>query len=473
MDKLTAPQALFDAELVRRYDLAGPRYTSYPTAPQFQSGFSSQQYQQQIKVSNGDPLPKPLSLYLHLPFCTSPCFYCGCTRVITRDSSRGTLYLTHLRREIELQGAHFDRDRQVQQLHLGGGSPNFHRPEELAKLLQTLAQNFCFAPPQAREFGIEIDPRLTSPADLSALHELGFNRVSMGVQDFDPLVQKAINRIQGPEATLDLITKAQSLGYRSINVDLIYGLPKQTLAGFDRTLDAIVTVRPARIAAYSYAHLPARFKAQRQIKDADLPTPEIKLALLQLTVERLQQAGYVYIGMDHFALPDDELSLALGNGSLQRNFQGYSTHAQCDLIGMGMSSIGNVGDAYVQNRRLLADWQQAIEANELAIDRGVLLDADDRIRRSAIQSIMCQGRLDFDLFSERNGIDFRRYFAADLERLLPLASDGLVELNQHGIRVTARGRFLLRPIAMCFDAYLHKAREVTEHAATTSYSKVI
>ena len=473
MDNAIAPTALFDAELVRRYDMAGPRYTSYPTAPQFQTGFSPQQYLAQVDVSNGDPLPKPLSVYLHLPFCTSPCFYCGCTRIITRDRSRGTNYLSYMQREIRLQSAQFDRDRQVLQLHLGGGSPNFHSPEELGSLLQTLAQNFSLAPPQSREFGIEIDPRMTTPEDLTALHELGFNRISMGVQDFDRQVQEAINRVQGQEPTLELITKAQALGFRSVNVDLIYGLPKQTLQGFDRTLEAIIAARPARIAAYSYAHLPMRFKAQRQINDADMPTPEVKLALLQLTVERLLQAGYVYIGMDHFALPEDELSLALGNGSLQRNFQGYSTHAQCDLIGMGMSSIGNVGDAYVQNRRLLADWQRALDANELAIEKGVLLDADDRLRRSAIQSLMCQGELNFDRFGDRHSIDFRNYFDAELERLLPLATDGLIELDRNHIQVTPRGRFLLRPVAMCFDAYLHQSKGAAAQSPQPSYSKVI
>jgi len=472
MDASTTPAALFDAELVKRYDLAGPRYTSYPTAPHFQPGYSANDYRYQVAVSNGDPLPKPLSVYLHLPFCTNPCFYCGCTRVITRNRSKGSAYVDLLRREIDLQATLFDTDRPLQQLHLGGGSPNFHSPEELGSLVQTLSDAFRFAPPGEREFGIEIDPRMTTPGDLTALRQLGFNRVSMGIQDFDPQVQQAINRVQSAEATLELVRKAQSLDYRSINVDLIYGLPRQRLEGFSETLDAVIKAKPGRIAAYSYAHLPARFKAQRQIRDEDLPNPELKLALLQLCVEKLQAAGYIYIGMDHFALPDDELSLALGNSTLQRNFQGYSTHGQCDLIGMGMSSIGNVGDAYVQNQRLLPLWEQRIGSGELAVDRGLVLNNDDRIRRALIQAIMCQGEVHFQRFGRRHGIEFERYFADDLLRLRPLAEDGLLTIEATGLTVSSRGRFLLRPIAMCFDGYLHRCR--SEQTSTTPhYSRVI
>ncbi len=473
MDADRTTIAEFDAELIRRYDLAGPRYTSYPTAPQFTEAFETDSYLHQVQISNGDPVPKPISLYLHLPFCTNPCFYCGCTRIITRDRQRGSDYLQLMAREIELQARLYDQDRQVKQLHLGGGSPNFHRPEELGELVDTLAKHFRFAPADRREFGIEIDPRMTTPEDLSELAALGFNRVSMGIQDFDSPVQKAINRIQSAEATLGLIDKAKALGFRSINVDLIYGLPKQTLAGFGATLDAVIGARPGRIATYSYAHLPSRFKAQRQIRDEDLPSSEAKLALLQLCVDRLQAAGYVYIGMDHFALPDDELALALANGSLQRNFQGYSTHAQCDLIGLGMSAIGSVGDAYVQNQRLLPLWQQRIENGQLPVDRGIVLSADDHIRRAAIGAIMCQGRLDFSQFGLRHGICVDEYFAADLKRLIPLAEDGLLSIHSDGIEVSPRGRFLLRPIAMCFDAYLHRTERPVASEEKPRYSRVI
>ncbi|MCB1641577.1 MAG: oxygen-independent coproporphyrinogen III oxidase [Xanthomonadales bacterium] len=462
----------FDLELIRRYDQSGPRYTSYPTAPQFQPGLPASSYLAEIEASNGDPVPAPLSLYLHLPFCTNPCFYCGCNRVITRDASRGSAYLRLLEQEIALQGEHFDVDRRVEQLHLGGGSPNFYSTATLEGLLQTIARHFRLAPEDEREFGIEIDPRLVNVAELEQLRRIGFNRISLGVQDFDPVVQKAVNRQQGVEATLELIEAGRQFGFRSINTDLIYGLPKQTLAGFERTLDHVIRARPDRIAAYSYAHLPDRFKAQQRIIEADLPSPAVKLQLLALIVNRLTEAGYRYIGMDHFALPDDELSLALEHGGLQRNFQGYSTHGQCDLIGMGMSSIGNVGDAYVQNQRLLPLWEQRIGSGELAVDRGLVLNNDDRIRRALIQAIMCQGEVYFQRFGRRHGIEFERYFADDLLRLRPLAEDGLLTIEATGLTVSSRGRFLLRPIAMCFDGYLHRCR--SEQTSTTPhYSRVI
>ena len=462
----------FDLELIRRYDQSGPRYTSYPTAPQFQPGLPASSYLAEIEASNGDPVPAPLSLYLHLPFCTNPCFYCGCNRVITRDASRGSAYLRLLEQEIALQGEHFDVDRRVEQLHLGGGSPNFYSTATLEGLLQTIARHFRLAPEDEREFGIEIDPRLVNVAELEQLRRIGFNRISLGVQDFDPVVQKAVNRQQGVEATLELIEAGRQFGFRSINTDLIYGLPKQTLAGFERTLDHVIRARPDRIAAYSYAHLPDRFKAQQRIIDADLPSPAVKLQLLALIVNRLTEAGYRYIGMDHFALPDDELSLALEHGGLQRNFQGYSTHAHCDLVGLGMSSIGEVGDLYVQNLRALPLYQDAIGRGELAVDRGLRMDADDRLRRCVISSIMCQGDVEFGAIEERYGIRFGRYFAGSLARLAPLAADGLLQMDGKRLQVTPRGRFLLRSIAMCFDAYLHneKAQVLTEQPR---YSRVI
>jgi oxygen-independent coproporphyrinogen-3 oxidase len=464
--------ASFDLELIRRYDQAGPRYTSYPTAPQFAGGFPLTRYLDEVEASNGDPLPAPLSIYIHLPFCTNPCFYCGCTRIITRDPRRGLEYLGLIEREIALQAERFDADRPIEQLHLGGGSPNFYSPESLAQLVETIGRHFRLAPPDQREFGIEIDPRLVNVQQLAELRAIGFNRVSFGVQDFDPAVQQAVNRRQGVEATLELITAARELGFRSINTDLIYGLPKQTAAGFDQTLGYIIGARPDRIAAYSYAHLPERFKAQRRINADDLPSPAAKLRLLAQTVERLTGAGYRYIGMDHFALPDDELSRALDTGGLQRNFQGYSTHAHCDLIGIGMSSIGEVGDVYVQNQRALPLYQDALNRGELAIDRGLVMDADDRLRREVISKIMCQGAVDFSSVEERFQIRFGRYFAASLARLAPLIADGLVQISNRRLDVTPSGRYLLRSIAMCFDAYLHGERGAQTLEAAR-YSKVI
>jgi oxygen-independent coproporphyrinogen-3 oxidase len=446
----------FDPELLRRYDRPGPRYTSYPTAPQFDARFGTAEMRGQIERSNEDPIPRQLSLYLHIPYCTSPCFYCGCNRIITRDAHKGETYLLRLLREIGSTAPLFDRDRDVVQLHLGGGTPNFLTPAQLGTLMQSLACQFHFSAREDRDFSIELDPRFVSADEIAALAALGFNRASLGVQDFDPAVQAAVNRVQSVEQTLEIIEACRSSGMRSVNVDLIYGLPRQTLEGFGRTLDTVIAAAPERLAVYGYAHLPELFRAQRQIDDADLPSPDAKLALLQLAIDKLGRAGYRYIGMDHFALPHDELARAQSHGGLHRNFMGYTTHAQTDLVGLGVSAISRVGDSYWQNHRDIVAWESAVDAGHRPVWRGLELSADDLLREDVIQQLMCQGRVDIRQVELRHEIVFAEYFRAELARLLPLQGDGLVDVTRESIRATARGRLLLRIIAMCFDAYLHR-----------------
>ncbi|MGQ0799077.1 MAG: oxygen-independent coproporphyrinogen III oxidase [Pseudomarimonas sp.] len=458
----------FDAELLRRYDRPGPRYTSYPTAPQLHSGFGEAEFRQAANLSNDDPIPRRLSLYVHLPFCFSPCFYCGCNRIITRDAARAEPYLSRLQREASMLGPQFDRDREVMQLHLGGGTPNFFAPGQIGELLDALSCHFHFSPSPARDFSIEIDPRRISPGDIEALAFMGFNRASLGVQDFDPAVQEAVNRIQSVEQTQDVIDACRRYGFRSVNVDLIYGLPRQTREGFGRTLDTVIDSRPDRLAVYSYAHMPQLFRPQQRIVEAELPSAEDKLGLLQLAIEKLSAAGYRYVGMDHFALPGDELSLAQDGGKLHRNFMGYTTHADCDLIGLGVSSISHVGDSYSQNPRDLPSWELAIDSGRLPTWRGMTLDADDLLRADLIQQLMCHGEVDFATLEQRHEIEFETYFRDDLIRLQPLAADGLIERHPRALRVTSRGRLLLRIIAACFDRYLQQPQ-----ALSTRFSKVI
>ena len=459
---------LFDPELVARYDVAGPRYTSYPTAPQFHGAFGATELRAAARRSNEDPIPRPLSLYVHVPFCLSPCFYCGCTRIITRDRSKAGVYLDHLYREIELTAPLFDRDRPVSQLHFGGGTPNFLDAAQMAELLESLARNFAFSRDATREYGIELDPRHCDAAYVHMLAAHGFNRISVGIQDFDPEVQRAVNRIQSVEQTRAILDAARESGMRSVSVDLIYGLPLQTLEKFERTLQQVIALRPHRVACYAYAHLPERFKGQRQIDTADLPDAATRLALLGQTVRLLTAAGYRYIGMDHFALPDDELALAQDAGTLQRNFQGYSTHGDCDLIGLGMSSISHVGDTFSQNARDLIPYYAALDAGRLPVARGLQLSADDGIRADVIQRLMCHGEVDIAAFEARHCLDFGVYFVAELARLRALERDGLVALERNRIVVTPRGRYLLRVIAMCFDAHLNQAQ-----AQPVRYSRAV
>ncbi|HET8765495.1 MAG TPA: oxygen-independent coproporphyrinogen III oxidase [Rhodanobacter sp.] len=449
----------FDPALIARYDVAGPRYTSYPTAPQFHAGFGEQALRAVIQASNEEPIPRPLSIYVHVPFCVSPCFYCGCNRIITRDVGKADRYLERLHREIELTAKLFDRDRQVTQLHFGGGTPNFLDTPRMRELMGVLARHFPFAPAGEREFGIEIDPRFADAAYIAGLGELGFNRISVGIQDFDPAVQEAVNRIQSVAQTREVLEAAKASGFRSASVDLIYGLPKQTVAGFERTLDEVIGLAPDRVAVYAYAHLPEMFKAQRQIQSADLPSPATRLALIGRALERLGAAGYAYVGMDHFAKLDDELVSAQRAGTLQRNFQGYSTHGECDIIGLGVSAIGRIGDSYSQSARDLTGYYAALDNGRLPVARGLALSRDDLIRREVIGQLMCHGELDMVEFGAQYGVCFAEYFTAELERLHALAADGLVTLDERAIRVTARGRLLLRVVAMCFDAYLGRAAE--------------
>jgi oxygen-independent coproporphyrinogen-3 oxidase len=458
----TSPQ--FDSELIRRYDRNGPRYTSYPTAPQFRTDFDIAAYRAAALLSNASTTP--LSLYVHVPFCASPCFYCGCNRVITRNVTEGERYVNALKREIELQSSLFQQNRRVEQLHFGGGTPTFLSLLQIESILKHLSREFSFFPGSA-EASIEIDPRTVSNASIAGLAGLGFNRISLGVQDFDHDVQLAVNRVQSVEETRAIVDSARRCGIDAINFDLIYGLPRQNIASFARTLDTVIDIRPTRIAAYGYAHMPANFKAQRRINAAELPTPAQRLELLHMTVERLSDAGYLYIGMDHFALPEDPLAIAQAQGKLHRNFQGYSSQPDCDLVGLGVSSIGKVGLAYAQNAKTLSAYYECIETqHQLAIKRGLKLSSDDRVRRDVIQALMCHGSVDRNSIEREHCIEFGEYFADELRQLESLRVDGLVESIEETIAVSNKGRFLVRNVAMIFDAYLQKN-------AAPAYSKAI
>lgn len=454
MSELSAIPA-FDADLLRRYDRPGPRYTSYPTAPNFAAGFGEDAFREVIRRSNADPIPRPLSLYAHVPFCFSPCFYCGCNRVITRDRSRGSTYLARLVREIAMVAPLVDRDREVVQLHLGGGTPNFLDAVQLEELVDTFASHFRLASVKSREVSIELDPRCVRDGDIAAMATIGFNRASLGVQDFDPQVQQAVNRVQSVEETLAVVDACRRHGFRSVNIDLIYGLPRQNAQGFARTLDIVTAARPDRLAIYSYAHMPQLFRPQRQIDESQLPAAEAKLGLLRLAIDKLSAAGYRYIGMDHFALPEDDLAVALERGGLHRNFMGYTTHADSDLLAFGVSAISHIGDSFSQNPRDLPSWEAAIDEGRIPTWRGVRMDADDRVRADAIGQLMCTGAIDVAAIEARHDIEFSDYFGDALDRLAPLLADGLVEVEDAAIRATSRGRLLLRIIAACFDRYLH------------------
>jgi oxygen-independent coproporphyrinogen III oxidase len=449
---------VFDADLIRRYDRAGPRYTSYPTAVQFHEGFTAEHYREQARASNASG--HPLSLYVHIPFCDTVCFYCACNKVVTKNRARARPYLDRLFREMELQAELFDRNRPVTQLHLGGGTPTFIAHDEMADLMTTIAGHFGGLDEDSGEYGIEIDPREVSDDTLALLRRLGFNRLSLGVQDFDPRVQRAVNRIQPPEKTLAVLAEARRVGFRSISVDLIYGLPLQSTASFAATVEKIIEAAPDRVSVFNYAHLPERFKPQRRIREEDLPSPAERLAILQQTIGQLAEAGYVYIGMDHFARPDDELAVAQREGTLYRNFQGYSTHAECDVVGLGVSSIGLVADCYAQNRHDLDGYYERIDAGDLAVFRGVLLDADDRLRRDVITALICHFRLDFASVEARHGVEMADYFAPELKALETMQTDGLLTLDADGIQVTPKGRLLIRNICMVFDRYIREAAVV-------------
>jgi oxygen-independent coproporphyrinogen-3 oxidase len=450
--------------MVTRFDVAGPRYTSYPTSVQFHEGFDAELYRRFVTESNAELIPSPLSLYVHLPFCHSLCYYCGCNKKVTQHADQGVVYLELLLREIAMQGRLFDRDRHVTQLHFGGGTPTYFDDSQLEQLMARLGHAFSFAPAGEREFSIEVDPRTVDGERLRRLVDLGFNRISLGVQDIDPAVQRAVNRIQDPELTLSMIKDSHALGFDSVSVDLIYGLPLQTIASFSKTLDVILTARPDRLAVYNYAHLPQVFRSQRMINAADIPSPQAKLELMALTIDKLTGAGYVYIGMDHFALPDDELCRARAEGHLQRNFQGYSTRSECDLVGLGVSAIGKVRDCFAQNYKKIPQWQEAVGRGELPVWRGVTLSQEDRLRSAVIAAIMCRDRVEFAEFEGRFGIDFNDHFALELHRLGQLADDGLADISEDSFTLTAEGRLLMRAVAMIFDEYLHSATDQPRHS---------
>ncbi|MDK3024878.1 oxygen-independent coproporphyrinogen III oxidase [Cupriavidus taiwanensis] len=437
--------------LAGRIDGNGPRYTSYPTADRFHNGPDLSLYHDALDACRS-AAPAPLSLYLHIPFCENICYYCGCNKIITRDHGRSARYVSYLGREMALVAERLGTRRQVVQSHWGGGTPTFLNPGEMRRVMALLNTHFTLA--ADGEHSIEIDPRRVDPDRMALLAELGFNRVSLGVQDFDAEVQQAIHRIQPFAETRAVIDAARALGFRSVSLDLIYGLPHQTAARFGRTIDQVLALRPDRLSVYSYAHLPHVFKPQRRIDESALPPAGEKLDILVSTIERLTAEGYVYIGMDHFALPDDDLAVAQREGRLQRNFQGYSTHAGYDQVGLGISAIGAIAGRYVQNARTLDDYYGALDQGRLPLARGVAMTADDHLRRELIGDLMCHGVLDLPRIEARHGIDFQRTFAAELAELGHLSADGLVHCEPGRITVTPLGRLLVRRVAMVFDRYL-------------------
>ncbi|SAK50316.1 coproporphyrinogen III oxidase [Caballeronia hypogeia] len=451
---MTPAATLFRPDLLERYNSNGPRYTSYPTAVQFTDSFDPAHYREAARQGSA---AADLSLYFHIPFCDTVCFYCGCNKVATKNRAHARPYLDRMKRELALQAALFDTSRPVTQLHWGGGTPTFLSHDEMSELMAATREHFNLVPDERAEYSIEVDPREASADTIALLRELGFNRLSLGVQDFDERVQRAVNRIQPRALTETVLDAARANGFKSVSVDLIYGLPHQSVESFSETLDAIIGMKPDRVSVFGYAHMPTLFKMQRQIDESALPSPAERLAILERVIARMSEAGYVYIGMDHFALPGDELARAHAAGTLQRNFQGYSTHADCDLIGIGASSIGKVGQVYAQNARELPDYAAAIDAGQLAIARGVRLSADDVLRRDVIMRIMCGGELRFDDVAQAHGVEFPDAFANELARLAPMAGDGLIDLSRDALRVLPAGRMLVRNVASVFDRYLGQA----------------
>jgi oxygen-independent coproporphyrinogen-3 oxidase len=445
--------SLLTPELLSRFDVAGPRYTSYPTADRFVEAFTSKDLQDalDVRLQGIGPKNRPLSLYVHIPFCESLCYYCACNKIITKHHERAAPYLGYLAKEIELYTTAMGKGQSVSQLHLGGGTPTFFNDAELRELMAMLQLSFNFV--AGGEYAIEVDPRTVDANRLAALFQMGFNRLSFGVQDFDPEVQKAVHRIQPAAQVFALVAAARQIGFESINIDLIYGLPKQTPASFERTLAQVNLLRPDRIALYAYAHLPERFKPQRRILAAELPVASSKIAMLASSLNALMEAGYVYVGMDHFALPDDALAVAKRQGRLHRNFQGYSTQPDCDLLGLGVSAIGRMGGTYSQNAKTMAAYTDMIDQGQWPVVKGLALSRDDLIRRAWIMAIMCQGHVNFEDFNLAWLIDVKKYFASEFKQIESLQAHGLVELSENGIQVTATGWFFVRGVAMVFDHY--------------------
>lgn len=459
-----ASELVIDPVLIRKYDVSGPRYTSYPTADRFVEAFGEPQLEQWLGWRNIGGFSQPLSLYVHLPFCATLCYYCGCNKVVTRDHGRSLKYIKYLAKELALLEPLLGERVALAQIHWGGGTPNFLSRAEMSELVASIESTFTRS--EKTEYAIEVDPRSAEPGRMAFLAELGFTRLSIGVQDFDPAVQKAVHRVQSVETTRRVMEEARAHGFMSVNLDLIYGLPRQSLDSFNRTLDEVLALQPDRIALYNYAHLPKLFKPQRRIVEVELPSAELKLELMTLAIGRLTRAGYLYIGMDHFARPDDELAVAQKLGKLARGFQGYSTHSG-DLIGLGLSSIGQLGPTYYQNIKELDRYYAALDAGRLPVLRGVELTPDDLARRAVIQALMCHFRVSIESIELSYLVDFNRHFAAEMHMLKRLADEGLVELQPDWIVVTPKGRLLVRAIAMLFDRYLREARE------RASYSKVI
>ncbi len=460
-----ASELVIDPVLIRRYDVAGPRYTSYPTADRFVEAFGEGELKQWFARRNIGGITHPLSVYVHLPFCESICYYCGCNKVVTRDHGRSAKYIKYLEKELALLAPLLGENRQICQLHWGGGTPTFLSREEMSALMGAIDSHFTRA--ADFECAIEVDPRHSPPGTLEFLAKVGFNRVSLGVQDFDPDVQKAVHRIQPEDMTRRVVAEARANGFKSVNFDLIYGLPKQTLDSFNRTLDRVIELDPDRIALYNYAHLPTIFKPQRRILPADLPSAETKLQIMTLAIGRLTRAGYLYIGMDHFARPDDELAIAQRQGRLQRNFQGYSTYPESDLIGLGISAIGRIGPTYYQNQKRLDEYYSTLDDGRLPVVRGLELSADDLVRRAVIQALACHFRVSLESIEDAYLVNFRQYFAAEMKDLRRLQEEGLVDVSEEWITVTPRGRLLVRVVCMVFDRYLREAQ------ARAQYSRVI
>jgi oxygen-independent coproporphyrinogen-3 oxidase len=451
-------QIIFNKQLIDRYDRSGPRYTSYPTVLQFSEAYDDKDYLGWVAASNDDPIPASLSLYLHIPFCNTICYYCGCSKIVTKDTSQAKKYIKLLQQEIAIQGALFDKTRPVVQIHWGGGTPTFLDDDTIGKILGTIRKHFTVADDDQGEFAIEVDPRTVDHDRITTLRSLGFNRISFGVQDFNPEVQQAVNRVHTKEQIFDCIKSARANNFHSINLDLMYGLPKQTISSFDQTIQTTIEADPDRIAIYNYAHLPEMFKPQRRIDEKDLPSAEDKLKILQIAIEKLQAAGYVYIGMDHFAKETDDLVKAQQTGTLQRNFQGYSTHANSDIIAMGITSISSIGDNYCQNVKTLEEYENRINNNRIPVYRGLELEADDLLRREVINQLMCNFKLDITRLESKWGINFSSYFESVIDTLHTMAEDGLLKIDDTSITVTLEGRLLVRSVCMLFDRYLQEPK---------------
>ncbi|MDO4640496.1 MAG: oxygen-independent coproporphyrinogen III oxidase [Neisseria sp.] len=454
----------FDRRLIASLPANGPRYTSYPTADRFNAQWGENEYIKALELRQIGALNKPLSLYIHIPFCNTICYYCGCNKIITKDKSRADTYIRYLAREMALLAPHLKGRHLLSQLHFGGGTPTFLSNDQLEYVFSTIAEHFQLSPDG--EYSIEIDPRKVSRDTVFHLKKLGFNRMSVGIQDFDPKVQTAVNRIQTVAETREIIEAAREAGFKSVSVDLIYGLPHQSLERIKPTLETTLSLDPDRLALYHYAHLPHLFKPQRRIDTQAVPNSEEKLDILQYAVQTLTSRGYEFIGMDHFAKPTDELTVALHEGRLQRNFQGYSTYADCDLIAIGVSGIGKIGSTYSQNEKDINAYYSAIDSGHLPITRGYQLNQDDILRRNIIQDLMCRFSLDFQVYQDIFGINFHQYFQTELQDLAQQEQLGLLRLHPDGLTVTPKGRFLIRNIAMIFDYHLRHRESKIQYSQT-------